>query len=94
MHASIGGTLPNIFHISPASTNIGDEVIALGVRQFIDRAFDHKANIIRLPTQTNYRMGGLTPQSVHAINRLGTALWRRATDLSRLQSAADRKKAS
>jgi len=64
----------NIFCIRPRGFNIGNDVIYQGTLAFLQRAFGSQVNVITLPATTRYEshgQAGLTPRTVHEINRYG-----------------------
>ena len=64
----------NIFCIRPRGFNIGNDVIYQGTLGFLQRAFGSQVNVISLPATSRYESegeAGLTPRTVHEINRYG-----------------------
>lgn len=64
----------NIFCIRPRGFNIGNDVIYQGTLGFLQRAFGAQVNVISLPATSRYESqarAGLTPRTVHEINRYG-----------------------
>ncbi|MFQ5805856.1 MAG: polysaccharide pyruvyl transferase family protein [Phycisphaerae bacterium] len=64
----------NIFCIRPKGFNIGNDVIYRGTLAFLQQAFGSQVNVISLPATSRYEShatAGLTPRTVHEINRYG-----------------------
>lgn len=63
-----------LFNIRPRGLNIGNDVIAIGLRLFIKQAFGEVVNIISLPATSKYEShakAGLRPATLHEINQYG-----------------------
>ena len=64
----------NLFCIRPKGFNIGNNVIYQGTLDFLQEAFGPQVNVITLPATSRYEShakAGLTPRTVHEINRYG-----------------------
>jgi len=69
-----GAPTINVFCIRPRGFNIGNDVIYQGTLAFLQRAFGSAVNVISLPATSRYEshaQAGLTPRTVHEINRYG-----------------------
>ena len=62
-----------LFCIRPKGYNIGNDVIFMGLRHFIEQAFGRTVNLITLPATSRYdgSRAGLSKQTVHEINQYG-----------------------
>ena len=63
-----------IFCIQPKGFNVGNEVIHMGLRHLLYKAFGEVVNIISLPTVSHYESqskAGLTAKTIHEINQYG-----------------------
>jgi len=64
----------NIFCIRPRGLNIGNDVIFVGMKYFLEKALSYSPNIITLPATSRYettRGAGLTARTIHEINQYG-----------------------
>lgn len=64
----------NIFCIRPKGFNIGNDVIFVSMRYFLEKALGYSPNIISLPATSRYettREAGLTARTIHQINQYG-----------------------
>lgn len=63
-----------VFCIHPKGFNIGNDAIHFALRELVHQAFGRIVNIISLPATSVYESqarAGLTPKTVHEINRFG-----------------------
>ena len=63
-----------LFCIHPKGFNIGNDAIHFALRELVHQAFGRVVNIISLPATSVYESqarAGLTPKTVHEINRFG-----------------------
>ena len=63
-----------IFCIRPKGFNIGNDVIYMGMQQFLYKAFGQVVNIISLPATSRYESqakAGLTARTIYEINQYG-----------------------
>jgi hypothetical protein len=66
--------MTTLFVIRPIGFNIGNDAIAMGVREWISEAFGHAVNIITLPATAKWEThgrSGLTKRTIHEINQYG-----------------------
>jgi polysaccharide pyruvyl transferase WcaK-like protein len=66
--------LITLFCIHPKGFNIGNDAIHFALRELVHQAFGRVVNIISLPATSVYESqarAGLTPKTVHEINRFG-----------------------
>ena len=64
----------NIFCIRPRGLNIGNDVIFVAMKYFLEKALGYSPNIITLPATSRYestRAAGLTARTIHEINQYG-----------------------
>lgn len=64
----------NLYSIRPRGFNVGNEMIFLGLSNFIRNEFKENYNIISLPATGKYenqRKSGISPQTVYEINQFG-----------------------
>jgi len=64
----------NIFCIRPRGLNIGNDVIFVGMKYFLEKALGYSPNIITLPATSRHettRGAGLTARTIHEINQYG-----------------------
>lgn len=63
-----------LFNIRPRALNVGNDIIAVGLRNYIREAFGEVVNIVTLPATSKYEAGkkaGLDPATVYEINQYG-----------------------
>lgn len=63
-----------LFNIRPRALNIGNDIIAIGTRMFINEAFQQVVNIVSLPATSKYEShnkAGLGAQTIHEMNQYG-----------------------
>lgn len=61
-----------IFNIRPKGFNVGNEAIAIGLRQYVYQAFGIMTNIVSIPATTRYESSayaGLTAKTIYDINQ-------------------------
>lgn len=66
--------MTNLFVIRPKGMNIGNDVINIALKSYIDQAFGKNVNLIGLPATSKYDCeshAGLTAKSIHEINQYG-----------------------
>jgi hypothetical protein len=66
--------MTNLFVIRPKGMNIGNDVINIALRNYIDQAFGKSVNLIALPATSRYDSeahAGLTAKSIYEINQYG-----------------------
>ena len=64
----------NLYSIRPKGFNIGNDVIFLGLSDFVCQAFNGGLNIITLPATSKYeaqKKAGLSSQTIYEINQFG-----------------------
>jgi len=64
----------NVFCIRPKGLNIGNDVIYIGMKYFLENALGYHPNIITLPATTRYetsQRAGLTAATIYEINQYG-----------------------
>ncbi len=68
----------NLYSIRPKGFNVGNDVIYIALKGFIENAFhDSKINIISLPATNKYesqKKAGFTKQTVYEINQFGNGV--------------------
>lgn len=63
--------MKTIFNIRPRALNVGNDVIAFGLKRLIDEALGKEVNVISLPAVTKYEShgtAGLTASMIYQIN--------------------------
>jgi hypothetical protein len=66
--------LITLFNIRPRALNVGNDIIAIGLRNYIREAFGEVVNIVTLPATSKYEAGkkaGLDAATVYEINQYG-----------------------
>jgi len=67
----------NIFCIRPRGLNIGNDVIFVAMKYFLEKALGYIPNIITLPATSRYettKNAGFTARTVHEINQYGNGV--------------------
>ena len=63
-----------LYCLRPKAFNVGNDVIFLGLRHFVQEAFQCVVNLVTLPATSRYESvakAGLTPRTIHEINQYG-----------------------
>lgn len=63
-----------LFNIRPRALNVGNDIIAVGLRIFLSKAFGEVVNVINLPATAKYESqnkAGLDAQTIYEINQYG-----------------------
>lgn len=63
-----------LFNIRPRALNVGNDIIALGLRAFVEEAFGEVVNLITLPATAKYEAhakAGLDAATIYEINQYG-----------------------
>ncbi len=63
-----------LFNVRPRALNVGNDIIAVGLRMFLMQAFEEVVNVINLPATSKYEAhtrAGLNAQTIYEINQYG-----------------------
>lgn len=66
--------MTNLFCIRPKGFNVGNDVIFIGLKHFIKKAFGEQVNLISLPATARYESNakaGLTAKTIYEMNQYG-----------------------
>lgn len=66
--------MTTIFNVRPRALNVGNDVIANGLKQFLTEAFGEEVNLISIPATSkyeNHNKAGLNAGTIYQINQYG-----------------------